>query len=134
MHKSVYFYKAHYDALCKFRKEKKITEERIIQMIAMNIEKYYGPINHPENKEQITVKIKGYESDFEYIAKCTKESLFPVMLPQLINNFMIIHKNDELRKGGKALWIYFNGAELKKLKFKAGDKKLSEYIKQEVLK
>lgn len=134
MKKVVNFYVKHYEEFLEFKKQKKVSEEKIIHMIVQDLGVYYGAVHIPENDKKIAVKIKGDKEDFEELARASTTSLFRDMCPHVIYNFMLANKDKEIRKGGETISVYFNGAELKKVKYKAGDKKLSEYIKQEVLK
>lgn len=133
--KEVWFYSSYYEQLKKFRKEKRITEARIIKMITEDLWKYRKPFHIPQTTEKrIIVKIKGDKEDFKELERVSSSSLLTDVLQFYIYNFMELNKNDTYRKTGKSISTYFTNEEMARLRHKAGDKKLSEYIKQEVLK
>lgn len=133
--KEVWFYSSYYEQLKKFRKEKRITEARMIKMITEDLWKYRKPFQIPQTEEKrIIVKIKGDKEDFKELERVSTSSLLTEVLQFYMYNFMELNKNDTYRKTGKSVSIYFTNEEMVRLRYKAGDKKLSEYIKQEVLK
>ena len=133
--KEVWFYSSYYEQLKKFRKEKRITEARMIKMITEDLWKYRQPFHIPQTEEKrLLVKIKGDKEDFKELERVSTSSLLTEVLQFYMYNFMELNKNDTYRKTGKSISIYFTNEEMVRLRYKAGDKKLSDYIKQEVLK
>lgn len=133
-HRKAWFYPSYYEELKKFRKEKKITEEKMIKLIAENLALYNQPLRLLENEEKILVNIKGEVKDFKEIERVTSSSLIDVILQYYMYNFMQVHKNDTFRKTGLTISVYFTNQEVEKLRDKAGVKGIAYYIKQEVLK
>lgn len=133
--RTVEFYKEHYEEFQEFKKKKGLSEWRILHMITNNVMKYYGFVYTPDNTERIYVKLKGEKADFDELERFLKFSnLFLLTLPQMIYNFMQIHKDDSFRRTGRSLSIYFTHAEWEVLKKRAGGKPVSQYIKNVLFK
>ena len=131
MKKVVNFYVKHYEEFMEFKKQKKVSEEKIIHMIVQDLGVYYGAVHIPENDKKIAVKIKGDKEDFEELARASTTSLFRDMCPHVIYNYMWEHKDDEVpeeKVGGKIVSLYFPAEKWEKFKSMKGDKKTSEYI------
>lgn len=133
--RTVEFYKEHYEEFQEFKKKKNLSEWRILHMITNNVMKYHGYVYTPHNTERIYVKLKGEKADFDELERFLKFSnLFLLTLPQMIYNFMQIHKDDSFRRTGRSLSIYFTHAEWEVLKKRAGGKPVSQYIKNVLFK
>lgn len=126
--RKIKIYKSWYQEYKEFKKNKAITDETIMSMIRTNILKYYGPVTNIDDN-RIIVTVRGEVYDFKELERYTKSALFVDMVPQLIYNFMQIHKNDNFRKTGRSISIYFTHAEWEVLKAQAEEKPISQYIK-----
>lgn len=126
--RKIKIYKSWYQEYKEFKKNKAITDETIMSMIRTNILKYYGPVTNIDDN-RIIVTVRGEVYDFKELERYTKSALFVDMVPQLIYNFMQIHKNDNFRKTGRSISIYFTHAEWEVLKAQAEEKPVSQYIK-----
>lgn len=133
--RTVEFYKEHYEEFQEFKKKKNLSEWRILHMITNNVMKYHGYVYTPHNTERIYVKLKGEKADFDELERFLKFSnLFLLTLPQMIYNFMQIHKDDSFRRTGRSISIYFTHAEWEVLKKRAEGKPVSQYIKNVLFK
>ena len=111
--KEVWFYSSYYEQLKKFRKEKRITEARMIKMITEDLWKYRQPFQIPQTKEKrLLVKIKGDKEDFKELERVSTSSLLTEVLQFYMYNFMELNKNDTYRKTGKSVSIYFTNEEM----------------------
>ena len=131
--RKIKIYKSWYQEYKEFKKNKAITDETIMSMIRTNILKYYGPVTNIDDN-RIIVTVRGEVYDFKELERYTKSALFVDMVPQLIYNFMQIHKNDNFRKTGRSISIYFTHAEWEVLKTQAEEKPVSQYIKKVLFK
>ena len=131
--RKIKIYKSWYQEYKEFKKNKAITDETIMSMIRTNILKYYGPVTNIDDN-RIIVTVRGEVYDFKELERYTKSALFVDMVPQLIYNFMQIHKNDNFRKTGRSISIYFTHAEWEVLKAQAEEKPVSQYIKKVLFK
>lgn len=127
--RKIKIYKSWYQEYKEFKKNKAITDETIMSMIRTDILKYYGPVTNIDDN-RIIVTVRGEVYDFKELERYTKSALFVDMVPQLIYNFMQIHKNDNFRKTGRSISIYFTHAEWEVLKTHAEEKPVSQYIKE----
>lgn len=127
--RKIKIYKSWYQEYKEFKKNKAITDETIMSMIRTDILKYYGPVTNIDDN-RIIVTVRGEVYDFKELERYTKSALFVDMVPQLIYNFMQIHKNDNFRKTGRSISIYFTQAEWEVLKTQAEEKPVSQYIKK----
>lgn len=127
--RKIKIYKSWYQEYKEFKKNKAITDETIMSMIRTNILKYYGPVTNIDDN-RIIVTVRGEVYDFKELERYTKSALFVDMVPQLIYNFMQIHKNDNFRKTGRSISIYFTHAEWEVLKAQAEERPVSQYIKK----
>lgn len=127
--RKIKIYKSWYQEYKAFKKNKAITDETIMSMIRTNILKYFGPVTNIDDN-RIIVTVRGEVYDFKELERYTKSALFVDMVPQLIYNFMQIHKNDNFRKTGRSISIYFTHAEWEVLKAQAEEKPVSQYIKK----
>lgn len=133
--RTVEFYKEHYEEFQEFKKKKGLSEWRILHMITNNVMKYYGFVYTPDNTERIYVKLQGEKADFDELERFLRFSnMFLLTLPQMIYNFMQIHKDDTFRRTGSSFNIYFNFYEWNALKKRAGNKPLGKYIKEVLFK
>lgn len=131
--RKIKIYKSWYQEYKEFKKNKAITDETIMSMIRTDILKYYGPVTNIDDN-RIIVTVRGEVYDFKELERYTKSALFVDMVPQLIYNFMQIHKNDNFRKTGRSISIYFTHAEWEVLKAHAEEKPVSQYIKNVLFK
>lgn len=131
--RKIKIYKSWYQEYKEFKKNKAITDETIMSMIRTDILKYYGPVTNIDDN-RIIVTVRGEVYDFKELERYTKSALFVDMVPQLIYNFMQIHKNDNFRKTGRSISIYFTHAEWEVLKTQAEEKPVSQYIKNVLFK
>ena len=131
--RKIKIYKSWYQEYKEFKKNKAITDETIMSMIRTDILKYYGPVTNIDDN-RIIVTVRGEVYDFKELERYTKSALFVDMVPQLIYNFMQIHKNDNFRKTGRSISIYFTHAEWEVLKAQAEEKPVSQYIKKVLFK
>lgn len=131
--RKIKIYKSWYQEYKEFKKNKAITDETIMLMIRTDILKYYGPVTNIDDN-RIIVTVRGEVYDFKELERYTKSALFVDMVPQLIYNFMQIHKNDNFRKTGRSISIYFTHAEWEVLKRQAEEKPVSQYIKKVLFK
>lgn len=131
--RKIKIYKSWYQEYKEFKKNKAITDETIMSMIRTDILKYYGPVTNIDDN-RIIVTVRGEVYDFKELERYTKSALFVDMVPQLIYNFMQIHKNDNFRKTGKSISIYFTHAEWEVLKAQAEERPVSQYIKNVLFK
>lgn len=127
--RKIKIYKSWYQEYKEFKKNKAITDETIMSMIRTDILKYYGPVTNIDDN-RIIVTVRGEVYDFKELERYTKSALFVDMVPQLIYNFMQVHKNDNFRKTGRSISIYFTHAEWEVLKAQAEEKPVSQYIKK----
>ena len=127
--RKIKIYKSWYQEYKEFKKNKAITDETIMSMIRTDILKYYGPVTNIDDN-RIIVTVRGEVYDFKELERYTKSALFVDMVPQLIYNFMQIHKNDNFRKTGRSISIYFTHTEWEVLKTQAEEKPVSQYIKE----
>ena len=127
--RKIKIYKSWYQEYKAFKKNKAITDETIMSMIRTDILKYYGPVTNIDDN-RIIVTVRGEVYDFKELERYTKSALFVDMVPQLIYNFMQIHKNDNFRKTGRSISIYFTHTEWEVLKTQAEEKPVSQYIKE----
>lgn len=127
--RKIKIYKSWYQEYKAFKKNKAITDETIMSMIRTDILKYYGPVTNIDDN-RIIVTVRGEVYDFKELERYTKSALFVDMVPQLIYNFMQIHKNDNFRKTGRSISIYFTHAEWEVLKAQAEERPVSQYIKK----
>lgn len=131
--RKIKIYKSWYQEYKEFKKNKAITDETIMSMIRTDILKYYGPVTNIDDN-RIIVTVRGEVYDFKELERYTRSALFVDMVPQLIYNFMQIHKNDNFRKTGRSISIYFTHAEWEVLKAQAEERPVSQYIKNVLFK